>query len=200
MKKLILASKSKRRIAILASLNIEFKTFKTKNWELRYGLKAKDMVMVNALNKALEASKTPINAIIIAADTIIYKNGKMLGKPRTRKEAFNMLKLLRNNAHYVYTGIAIIDKYKKTTLVDYQKSTVIFRDYSHKEIYRYLAKEMVFDKAGGYNLGSLGALLYSNIHGCYYNILGLPLPKLENMLNHEGLSLFDFMKNKKTLT
>lgn len=84
--------------------------------------------------------------------------------------------------------------YKDQEVINYEKTEVIFRNFSLFETKIYLKIEDPLDKAGAYNLGGLGSLLYTKIEGCFYNVLGLPVPKLENMLNSIDMSLLDFIK------
>lgn len=196
MKELILATKSKRRIKILESLNIRFRVLKNeiKELPLGRGLSPKDTVIKNAVNKATEAAKKIRKGIVVSADTIIYKDGKVLGKPGSKLEAQKMLNFLKGKTHYVYTGLAIYDLYSDIIISDYERTKVIFRDYSPMEVNKYLKLEDPTDKAGSYNLDGMGAMLYAKIDGCYYNVLGLPLAKLEEMFKKFGISIFDFIK------
>lgn len=198
MKKLILASKSKRRIKILNSLKVRFIAEKNNIPELpkKHGLDPKNMVMINALNKAVYSSKKHKKGIIIAADTIIYKNGRIFGKPKSKKDAMRILNSLKGKPHYVYTGIAVINLYAKSSILDYEKSKVYFRNFSQKELNKYIHLENTLDKAGAYNLDGLGSILCDKIEGCFFNIVGLPIAKLEKMLNKLNLTIFDFISQK----
>ncbi len=123
------------------------------------------------------------DGIIITADTIVVLNKKIIGKPVDEKDAFIILKKLSSNTHQVYTGFAIYNSRKNSTLVDYEKTFVTFRKISDKEIKDYIKTGSPMDKAGAYGIqDDFGAVFVEKINGCYYNVVGLPLFKLyENL-------------------
>ncbi len=121
------------------------------------------------------------DAIYTAFDTIVHIDGKILGKPSTEAEARNMLTLLSGRYHTVYTGIAIKDK--ANILTDYEATRVKFYTLTDRAISAYLKTGEPFDKAGAYGIQCKGALLVERIEGCYFNVVGLPLPKFVRMLS-----------------
>ena len=119
----------------------------------------------------------------------MVKDGQILGKPQDYNEACNMLSLLSGSEHVVLTGMCLLNRASDFEIVDYDATTVFFRELSSQEIARYVNSGEPFDKAGGYGIQGRGALLVSGIEGCYYNVVGLPLAKLQTMLNSVGISL-----------
>ncbi|MDR0853127.1 MAG: Maf family protein [Clostridiales Family XIII bacterium] len=134
--------------------------------------------------------------IIIAADTIVYKDG-IIGKPVDADDAFRILSSLRNNSHGVYTGVAILDRgeeYKGATCdelaraeVFFDLTTVTFRDYPDSEIWRYIEEEPPYDKSGSYAVQSSWSVNIANVDGDIENVMGLPWHLIEPRLldNHQ---------------
>ena len=122
--------------------------------------------------------------IIIAADTLVYINGEILGKPKDKNEAFFMLKTLSGNKHTVYTGVAIIKGDDIHSFVS--QTDVYFRDLSDKEIFEYIETGEPFDKAGAYGVQDKGALLVSHIIGDFFTVVGLPIAKVYEVLRDIG--------------
>jgi septum formation protein len=135
-----------------------------------------------AFEKAIKAySDCEEKGLIIAADTVVYLD-KIMGKPKDEKEAFEMLKALSGKSHYVFTGICIIDSIESKKIVDYEKTKVVFNDLTHDFIKRYLNTKEYIDKAGAYGIQGYGELLVKEIHGCYNNVKGLPITKLNTLM------------------
>ena len=130
--------------------------------------------------KAVEIFKDYPNDTIIAADTIVILNNKILGKPKTRDEAFNMLKELSSNEHYVATGYTIISKDKCITKLVTTK--VYFNHLDDDLINEYIDSGSPFDTAGGYGIQDLEFKLVEKIEGSYTNVIGLPIEDLINDL------------------
>lgn len=147
-------------------------------------------VMKIALGKALTVLETcKYKGIIIAADTAVYLD-RIMGKPRDYNEGFEMLKSLSGKTHCVFTGICIIDSEDGRKIVDYEETAVEFNELSDDIIRKYLNTGEYFDKAGAYGIQGCGELLVKGIRGCYNNVKGLPLTKLNNLLiKHFGLNL-----------
>jgi len=181
-KRLILASKSPRRSLLLKNLGFEFdvvtsnyKEPKIKTFE-DYSLFVKN----SAFFKAEDVYKRiNYDALIISADTIVVLDNKILHKPKDEQGAFRILTKLSDNTHTVYTGICLFDKASGKFLTDYQETEVSFRKLDDDEINSYIATDSPMDKAGAYGIqDDFGAVFVSNIKGCYYNIVGLPLELL----------------------
>ncbi len=182
MKKIILASKSPRRIEMLGKyidITICEPTTEEKINSFDY---PETSVMKVAFEKALSIYlKCEEDALIIAADTIVYSD-KIMGKPKNKPEAYEMLKFLSGKTHFVFTGICIMDCTTSKKVVDYEKTIVVFNDLTHDFIERYLKTYEYIDKAGAYGIQGYGELLVKEIHGCYNNVKGLPITKLNYLL------------------
>ena len=183
MKKIILASKSPRRIEMLKRYIKDIMIWaphaeeRINNFDY-----PQTTVMKVAFEKALNVySANNDDSLIIAADTIVYLN-KIMGKPKDESDAFFMLQSLSGKIHYVYTGICIIDTETKKKVIDYEKTAVEFNCLTDEFIKRYLKTNEYADKAGAYGIQGYGELLVKEIHGCYNNVKGLPLTKLNNLM------------------
>ena len=132
--------------------------------------------------KALEVSKKH-NGIIIGADTLVVLNGRLLGKPISKKDAVKMLQSLSSNEHKVYTGIAIINN-SNLIYKAFEVTKVKFRKLSFKEIKFYVASGSPMDKAGAYGIqDDYSSTFVEKINGDYFNIVGLPILKTYLGLN-----------------
>ncbi len=179
-----LASKSPRRRKLLKQLGINLKAFSVDlNEEIEDGEHPIKTVKRLASHKLNEAVKKVNEGIIITADTIVVLDKKIIGKPKNKNEAKLFLNNLSGKTHTVYTGFAIYNSVTKKTIIDYEKTFVTFRKLSHNEINDYVASGSPLDKAGAYGIqDDFGAVFVSKIKGCYYNVVGLPLPKLYTSL------------------
>ncbi|WP_446898699.1 Maf-like protein [Clostridium sp. LBM24168] len=191
--KIVLASSSIRRKQLLGRLVDNFDVFVSSFREesVVFGGNCEKYVMDLASGKARDVC-SKINerdVIVIGCDTIVYFRGNILGKPRDKDEAYNMLKSLSTNEHHVYSGIAIIDKTSNIMKKDFVKTSVRFSNISDEQIEKYLKTEEYADKAGAYGIQGYGGVFVSEIHGCYYNVVGLPLNKLYDMLTGMGVNL-----------
>jgi len=183
MKKIVLASNSPRRIEMMKKY-VDIITYipdiveKVNSFDY-----PQTTVMKVAFEKALNVClKYKENALIIAADTIVYLD-EIMGKPKDETEAYKMLSLLSGKTHYVFTGICIIDTESSKKIVDYEKTQVVFNELTEGLIKRYLKTYEYLDKAGAYGIQGYGELLVKEIHGCYNNVKGLPIAKLNNLLS-----------------
>ncbi|UCH65558.1 MAG: septum formation protein Maf [Ignavibacterium sp.] len=179
-----LASRSPRRRKLLKQININFKSFKVDVIEsVDKGEKPIHNVKRLA-NKKMDKAKQKIkNGIIITADTIVVVDGNVIGKPKSKKDAKVILKRLSGRTHIVYTGFVIYNSDKDSTITDYEKTFVTFRNISDKEIEDYIIGGSPMDKAGAYGIqDDFGAVFIEKINGCYYNVVGLPLPKVYQAL------------------
>ncbi len=179
----ILASQSPRRKHLLKLLGLKFKSFHPQIEENHRGEKPVYYAKKLAEDKAEVANKKFQNKIIIAADTIVVIDGKILEKPKSPDDAKRMLRTLSGKTHIVYTAICLINQNNKKKLIDVEKTLVTFRKLTSKEIDEYVESGSCLDKAGSYGIqDDLGAVFVEKINGCYYNVVGLPLQKLYLML------------------
>lgn len=135
-----------------------------------------------AVQKALHVSKQYANAIVIGSDTSVFIEDMMLGKPKNEEDAFKMLSLLSGRKHKVITGCAIC--YGGKSMSFSATSVVEFYDLSEQEIRQYIATKECFDKAGAYGIQGYGSTLVKEIHGDYFNIVGLPVARLKKEIEN----------------
>jgi len=140
-------------------------------------------------------------AVIIAADTLVYIDGKVLGKPSGPDDAFDMLKTLQGRRHTVYTGVAVLSRAaagfgRETSFVNI--ATVCFRKLSDAEIWAYIGTGEPFDKAGAYGVQEKGALLVERIEGDYFTVVGLPVSRLADVLGEMGVDVWQYSHNAST--
>lgn len=147
-----------------------------------------DAVKALASQKAEEvASRCDPDALIIAADTVVVCDGRILGKPRDEEDAFRMLHLLSGRTHEVYTGLCLKDK--DSCVTEAERTAVRFRMLSDSEIRRYIETGEPMDKAGAYGAQGRGALFVEHIEGDFFNVMGLPLCRLGKMLKEQGVNI-----------
>jgi septum formation protein len=179
-----LASKSPRRKKLLNSLNLDFKTV-TVECEEQIRKSESPASIVKRLSKdKLNAALAKIkNGIIITADTIVVLDGKVIGKPKNKKDAEKILKFLSGRSHSVYTGFSVFNTNTGKLITDYEKTSVSFRKLRSDEIIKYIQTGSPMDKAGAYGIqDDFGAVFVEKINGCYNNVVGLPLTKLYQAL------------------
>lgn len=180
-KKFILASSSPRRKELLKYLDIDFKIDPSTIEEvIDTTISNEDLVMSLAYQKAYDVSKRYTNEYILGFDTLVILDDVPLGKPKSREEAFSMLKSLSGRKHIVLTGCAIVQNEYKDLFFDYAE--VIFNEMTDQEINEYLDTDEPFDKAGAYGIQGYGAKYIRYIKGDYYSVMGMPIQKLYNKL------------------
>jgi septum formation protein len=189
-KSIILASASQRRKEILAKTGLKFRVDESNYKEnLDHGIKPRELAKFLSREKARDVARRHSNALVIAADTIVVLRGRLLGKPRNKEHAREMLKALSGKEHSVITGFTIIDTAVKKELSVSVESKVFFRRLSEDEIEAYIRSGEPFDKAGSYGVQGLGALLIKKIDGDFFNVMGLPLNVLAGSLKKFGVNI-----------
>ncbi|GIQ64586.1 Maf-like protein [Paenibacillus cisolokensis] len=128
-------------------------------------------------------------SVIVGADTIVVLDGQVLGKPQSEDEAVSMLRRLQGRSHDVYTGVALIGTADGRELVRHRSTRVTMKPLDDERIRRYVRTGEPMDKAGSYGIQGLGATLVERIEGCYFNVVGLPLPLLADMLSEFGVDV-----------
>lgn len=183
----ILASASPRRQELLRQIGIDPLVCPADFNEVSgTESEAYDVVLANAVGKCQAVVKEHGDQLpVIAADTVVVIDGKILGKPADSKEAAAMLQRLSGRAHKVLTGVAVAYQGKQEKEVCETK--VVFRDLTEQEIEAYIATGEPLDKAGAYGIQGKGAVLVEKIDGCYNNVVGLPLTRLHLMLAKLGV-------------
>lgn len=184
MVSIILASSSPRRKELLLKYKINPIIVKPDVGEGIYdGETPEQVVMSLSFEKANDVKKGFNNGeIILGADTIVVCEGKILGKPKDEEEGIRMIEFLNNREHKVITGICLMKAGTNLKVIDYERTIVKFRNLSKEKIKRYIKTEEYIDKAGAYGIQGFGSLLIEYIHGCYFNVVGLPISKLDYLL------------------
>jgi septum formation protein len=190
VKNLILASSSPRRAELLKQIGLDFQIMVCNVDEtLPPGMSPPELVEFLAERKAMEVARNLHDGIVLGADTVVVRQGQVLGKPRSEEEAFSMLLKLQGSTHDVYTGVALIDVRSGRKLVEHEKTRVFFRTMEEEEIRRYVASGEPLDKAGAYGVQGLAAIFINKLEGCYTNVVGLPLARLSVMLKAFGYNV-----------
>lgn len=183
MNKIVLASSSPRRKELLERFNLNHLVVKS---HIEEKIDPKDgpyeFAMSLAFQKAYDIGKQYRSSIVIGADTIVVFEKQILGKPKNDRDARDILSQLSGKEHKVITAIAVICLEKNIKVVDYEETIVKFRKLDESLIQRYISTGEPFDKAGAYGIQGYGGLLVEKINGCYDNVMGLPMGKLNQIL------------------
>ena len=192
--RLILGSQSPRRLEILSYFSLPFEQISPQFDEDAVIFSGDPIIYANeiAAGKARSLAAKYPDAMILTADTVVYKDGKIYGKPRDEKEAFRILTELSNGWHSVYSSVAIW--HKDVLRQGIEETRVLFKPLTPVQIQRYLEALHWADKAGGYAIQLAGSLLISRIEGCYYNVMGLPIQTVYRLLKEVGIDLWDYLK------
>ena len=202
-KEIILASASPRRKALLEQIGLPFSVLVSEAEEKWQGNDPVEIVQSLALAKAEavagkwnqekngkrgKVEKQETGAVIIGADTVVVQDGKILGKPQDEEDAFKMLMSLRGRAHQVFTGVAVLDiedGQVRKKILHAEKTEVFVHSMSAEEIRRYVASGEPMDKAGAYGIQGRFAAFIDGIQGDYYNVVGLPVAYVYQVLKQK---------------
>ncbi|HHS12370.1 MAG TPA: septum formation protein Maf [bacterium] len=179
--KIILASQSPRRAAILRQVGLRF-TVRIPE-EIENGITGRDARKTAcrlAREKAESVARQEPDALVIGADTLVVLKDRILGKPAGRNEAVDMLKSLSGRTHRVVTGFCLAAPDRLIT--DSEETRVVFRSLSDWEIRAYVDSGLPMDKAGAYGIQDWGGVFVRKVAGCYYNVVGFPLTKFYTAL------------------
>ncbi len=191
-RKITLASASPRRKELLSLLPLQYEVHPPHVDETdQAGETPEAMAARLAQDKAHAALSYTHTGIIVAADTLVFLDGKVLGKPQSPQEATEMLTRLRGRAHQVYTGVTVIDVDARIERTGVAMTVVHMRNYSDEEIARYVASGDPMDKAGAYAIQYHDFSPVERFEGCYSNVMGLPLCHLVRLLRETGIDLED---------
>lgn len=181
-KKVILASQSPRRQELLKELGLDFSIAKIEVDESYPSeLSREKITEFISAKKANSYTTLNENEILITADTLVWLENEILGKPKDYKDAFAMIQKMSGKTHEVFTSVTLKTLTKQITFSD--TTSVTFTIISAEEIDYYLTNYQPFDKAGAYGIQDwLGYAKIKEINGCYYNVMGLPLAKLYEQL------------------
>ena len=186
--RLVLASASPRRSALLSQIGLTFEVRPSDIVEPPHTIysnnPASEVTQNLALLKAAAVAQHFDDALIMGADTLVSLDGKLLGKPADDADAFDMLTHLSGTSHEVVTGVALIDARTEHKTVWSETTQVYFRELQSTEITAYIASGEASDKAGAYGIQGRGAAFVRRIEGCYFNVVGLPLASLVERLSN----------------
>ena len=187
----ILASASPRRRRLLEQLGTRFRVQVSPAEEVvPDGMAPSEVVQKLALDKALPVAAAHPEALTLAADTVVVFEGDVLGKPADAAEARAMLRRLSGHTHTVFTGVALVHPASARRTTTYEATDVTFGPLTDDEIARYVAGGSPMDKAGAYGIqDDRGALFVARIEGDYYNVVGLPLYRLYQVLRTDFTDL-----------
>ncbi|CEQ18790.1 Maf family protein [Paraclostridium sordellii] len=180
---IILASGSPRRREILANTNAKFDVLTSDVDERIFKFEEPTQLVLRlAFEKCMDIAINNPESLVIGADTIVVLDNEILGKPKNEDEVFDMLSKLSNREHQVITGMSIVNIENNKKIVDYTISNVKFKNLTDQDIRDYISTGECLDKAGSYGIQGYGALLVKEIQGDYFNIVGLPISKLSDIL------------------
>jgi septum formation protein len=185
--RLILASKSPRRYELLKQVGLDFEVIPSRVIEdFSQAESPQEHVIRLAEVKARDVAGEYPDRWVIAADTIVYINGTILGKPKSREEAMEMLRRLSGQEHWVLTGFSVCHLGKGKGDKEAVETAVKVKGLTPVEMEWYVQTEEPFGKAGGYAIQGIGSFMIESIRGSYTNVVGLPLCELIQMLNRLG--------------
>ncbi|HOD49711.1 MAG TPA: Maf family protein [Candidatus Hydrogenedentes bacterium] len=198
MKRIVLASVSPRRRALLAALGLDFDVVASGAPEIEEGLPPEQLVVMNACAKCDEVARRLTQpALVIAADTLVFLDSHVLTKPASLDEAREMLKRLSGRTHAVLTGLALADTATGSRVEGFERTEVTFRQLAEDEIAHFVHAVRPVDRAGAYTVDGPGSLLVARYSGCYQNVLGLPIVRLDMLMRELGCSLFELMDHTR---
>ena len=185
--KYVLASASERRQELLHRIISDF-DIEVSNFDedtVLFNGDAEEYVINLAKGKAISTKEKLSNdSIIIAGDTVVVLDGKILGKPKNEEDAFKMLRELSGKIHRVYSGITVINMYNNKSEEAAIYTEVKMSSLTDREILEYIKTGEPLDKAGAYGIQGYGGIFVEEIKGCFYNVVGLPLNLLNKMIKN----------------
>ncbi len=192
--RIVLASASPRRRALLESLGLALEVVVSDAPEVDAGSVPAAIVEANARAKRdAVMARLDRPAVVIAADTLVFLEEQVLSKPADLGEARGMLRRLSGNTHQVVTGLAVADTATGRCAEGSETTDVTFRPLQDAEIERFVGIVRPLDRAGAYTVDGPGSLLVARYDGCYQNVLGLPMVRLDKLLRQIGVELFSLM-------
>lgn len=192
--KLILGSQSPRRKEILNFFTLPFIQTSPNYDEDAVPFLGNPIEYVKILSKGKAdslAHQYP-KSLILTADTIVYREGKIFGKPKDEEEAYQFLTELEGRWHSVFTGLTL--RVKDSDFQEVEETRVLFNPLTEEQMKNYHRILHFVDKAGGYMIQGAGGLIVKRIEGCYYNVMGLPINALHALLKHADIDLWNHLK------
>ena len=185
---IILASASPRRKSLLENIGARFSVITAECDEtIGNELTPSEAVMLLSLKKAAAVGEQfeKQRKIIIGADMIVIFNNEILTKPKDEDDAFNMLKKLSGKSHSVLTGVTVMDTFSSKSETVFEETKVFFKELTDDEIAGYIKTKEPLDKAGSYGIQGIGSMFIEKIEGDYFNVVGLPVSRLCELLKKE---------------
>ena len=177
-RRIVLASRSPRRIELLKQIGLEFKVVPSNIDELPAAdLSALDATKTAAARKVREVSHRVRDALLIGADTLVALGDDVFGKPNDPEAAVSMLQRLSGRTHEVTTSFCVLDSKTGAEVMESEVTRVSFRKLSDEEIHGYVDSEKPSDYAGAYAIQKVGSVFVRRIEGCYFNVVGFPLAR-----------------------
>lgn len=186
---LVLASTSSRRISLLKQLGVPFEAVDPGDAENSVALDPVAHVRDHALSKAEAVAAKYPDRLVIAADTIVVLDGRILEKPRNMEEAKAMLRVLCGRIHTVVSAVALVERDRGLSDLRIEETKVGMKKLTEEEIEAYVATGEPMDKAGAYAAQGIGAVIIERVEGCFYNVVGLPMSLLYDMLKDAGVDM-----------
>lgn len=183
-REIILASNSPRRKEILSAMGLNFRTASPdlENEEEYLKIeKLKESIEYLSVMKAQSISSKNPKSLVLGSDTLVFHDNTIIGKPKDRKDALNVLIKLSGSLHQVYTGVALLNKENNFQESLTAVTDVYFRDINIEEIEDYLNLNEYGDKAGAYAIQGRAMNFVERIEGCFYNVMGLPIKETINL-------------------
>ena len=185
---LLLASNSPRRRELLLEAGFDFEIFAPAAAErFDVDLTLRELTALNAMRKAMAASRARPKNVVLAADTLVAVDDHVLGKPRDKNDGVTMLERLSGRAHEVCTSVFICQLARAKSASFFEISRVYFRKLSRNKIDNYLGRVNPLDKAGAYAAQGFGREIIAKIDGSYTNVVGLPMEKTIPLLAQFGI-------------
>jgi septum formation protein len=180
---LVLASASPRRKELLSILGIPFEVIPSAIDETPLeGETPETFVVRAAREKGMEVASRASHSVILSADTVVTIDGGILNKPVDEDDAIGMLRKLSGRDHFVLTAVTVVNQVRQETLEGLERTRVWFHPLTDEQIRDYLRRENVFDKAGAYAIQGYAGVYIPKIEGNYFNVMGLPLPLVHELL------------------
>ena len=198
--KFILASNSPRRREILSMLGMDFEVIVSDCDESICGEMPPDALVCELARRKAEAvaNKLQIKSdyIVLGSDTVVFDGSRVLGKPHSEDDAYNMLMSLSDREHSVFTGVALTGRIdgRNIAVCEAAETKVVFAKLGEGEVRYYIGTGEPMDKAGSYGIQGFGGIFVSELHGDYYNVVGLPISLMRKMLARDfGLHADDYI-------
>lgn len=197
--RIVLASSSPRRKELVAALGLSLPVSILSSdvdeavpseWEAPRIVEQLALRKAKAVAAKLREDGGSEPSLLIGADTIVVLDGQALGKPESTEHALRMLESLQGRSHEVYTGVACVRSDNGEEQVAHRMTKVWMKELSLSKIERYVETGEPMDKAGGYGIQGYGSTIVDRIDGCYFNVVGLPLSLLSDMLERYNINVF----------